>query len=473
VHFYWNLGAASDTRVKKACSARAQKKGGIMLRLVSGKQRLCDGISRRSFLQIGSLAMGGLSLPALLQAQQRTGRTGLSTKSVIMVYLTGGLSHHDSFDLKPNAPAEIRGEFKPIPTRVAGIQIGELLPRLAGMMDKLAVIRSIVGLRDEHSSWQTLTGYGQDIARREGRPNICSVIGRVLGPTAPTTPTYVDLFPTMQHRPYNIPGPGFAGPAFAGAKVEGDTFGIMRLRGVSVEQFEDRRRLLGSLDEMRRTLENAPVDRMDNSYRQAYDVLTSSRLVDALDLEREPRAVRERYGRGSPTHQGDGAPLWNDQLLMARRLVEAGVRCVTVAYGFWDTHGQNFRHLRGNLPVFDAGVSALVEDLHQRGLDRDVTVLVWGEFGRTPLINRDAGRDHWAPVNGALMGGGGMPTGQVLGATDRNGAYATVRPVHYRDILATVYHNMGIDPHTQVRDLLDRPVHILPEDARPVPELCV
>jgi hypothetical protein len=441
-----------------------------MLRLVGGQKRLCDGISRRSFLHIGALAMGGLSLPALLQAQERTGRS--SSKSVIMVYLTGGLSHHDSFDLKPGAPAEIAGEFKPIATRVPGIHIGEHLPRLAGMMDKLAVVRSIVGLRDEHSSWQTLTGYPQDLARREGRPNVCSVIGRVLGPTAPTAPLYVDLFPTMQHRPYNIPGPGFAGAAFAGAKVEGDTFGVMRLRDVSVDQFGDRRRLLGSLDEMRRALDNAPVERMDNSYQQAYDVLTSNRLVDALDLEREPVRVRDRYGRGSVRHQGDGAPLLNDHLLMARRLVEAGVRCVTVAYGFWDTHGQNFRHLRGNLPVFDAGISALVEDLHQRGMDRDVTVLVWGEFGRTPLINRDAGRDHWAPVNCALMAGGGMPTGQVLGATDRNGAYATVRPVHYRDLLATVYHNLGIDPHTQVRDLLDRPVHILPEDARPVAELC-
>jgi hypothetical protein len=441
-----------------------------MLTLFTGKQRLCDGICRRSFLQIGALAMGGLSLPQLLRAEERTGRS--SSKAVIMVYLTGGLSHHDSFDLKPDAPAEIAGEFRPIPTRVAGIQISEYLPRLARMMDKLAIVRSIVGLRDEHSSWQTLTGYPMDIARREDRPNVCSVVGRVLRPTSATVPAYVDLFPTMQHRPYNIPGPGFAGSAYAGAKVESETLGIMRLRGITTEQFDDRRRLLDSLDDMRRGLDNAPVERMDNSYRQAFEVLTSSRLVEALDITREPQRVRDRYGRGSPQHQGDGAPLWNDQLLMARRLVEAGVRCVTVAYGFWDTHGQNFRHLRGNLPVYDAGISALVEDLHQRGLDRDVTVLVWGEFGRTPLINRDAGRDHWAPVNCALLAGGGMPTGQVVGATDRRGAYATVRPVHYRDILATVYQNLGIDPHTQVRDLLDRPVHILPEDARPVAELC-
>jgi len=441
-----------------------------MLTLLAGKHRFCDGISRRSFLRLGALAMGGLSMPSLLRAEQQSGRA--PAKSVIMVYLSGGLSHHDSFDLKPDAPSEIAGEFRPIATRVPGIRIGEHLPLLAGMMDKLAIVRSVVGLRDEHSSYQTLTGTTMDAARREGKPNVCSVIARVLGPKAPTVPAYVDLFPTMQHRPYNIPGPGFAGPSFAGARVESDTLGVMRLRDVSAEQFQERRGLLQTMDELRRELDNAPVVRMDTSYQQAFEVLTSNRLVDALDLSKEQQSVRQRYGIGSPTHQGDGAPLWNDQLLMARRVVEAGVRCVTVAYGFWDTHGGNFRHLRSNLPMFDRGISALVEDLHQRGLSDDVSVIVWGEFGRTPRINRDAGRDHWAPVNSCLMAGGGMPTGQVVGGTDRFGGYATVRPLHYRDILATVYHNLGVDPHAHVRDALDRPVSILPEDARPAAELC-
>jgi Protein of unknown function (DUF1501) len=441
-----------------------------MLKIFGAKHRYCDGISRRSFLQIGSLAMGGLSLPALLQAQERTGRS--SHKAVIMVYLSGGLSHHDTFDLKMEAPREIAGEFRPIATRVPGIQIGEYLPRLAGMMDKLAVVRSIVGLRDEHSSYQTLTGTTMDAARREGKPNVGSVIARVLGPTSPIIPAYVDLFPTMQHRPYNIPGPGFVGPAYAGAKVENDQISLMRLREISAAQFSDRRRLLDTMDGLRRTLDGVPRERMDTSYRQAFDVLTSSRLVDALDLDKEPRRIRDRYGYGSSRHQGDGAPLWNDQLLIARRVVEAGARCVTVAYGFWDTHGGNFRHLRSNLPVLDRGITTLVEDLHARGLDRDVTVLVWGEFGRTPRINRDAGRDHWAPVNSALLAGGGMVTGQTIGSTDKFGAYAAARPVHYRDILATVYQNLGIDPHMSVKDLLDRPVHILPDDARPVRELC-
>jgi hypothetical protein len=440
-----------------------------MLALVGGGQRFCDGLNRRSFLRLGALAVGGLTLPGLLSAEQRAGRS--SSRSVIMVYLSGGLSHHDSFDLKPDAPAEIRGEFRPIATRVPGIRISEYLPRLAGMMDRLAIVRSVVGQRDEHSSFQSLTGYPMDIARREGRPNACSVIGRVLGPNVPTVPAFVDLFPTMQHRPYNIPGPGIAGPSFAGARVEGDALGVMRLRDIAIPQFQGRRQLLQTVDELRRARDNAAIERMDSSYQQAYEVLTSSRIVDALDLDKESPRVRDRYGRGSARHQGDGAPLWNDQFLMARRLIESGVRCVTVAYGFWDTHGGNFRHLRGNLPVFDRGISALVEDLHERGLANDVSLVVCSEFGRTPLINRDAGRDHWAPVNCALLAGGGICTGQVVGGTDRFGAYATLRPVHHRDVLATIYHNLGIDPHSALRDALDRPVPILPEDARPVPEL--
>jgi len=236
-----------------------------MLRLVGGKQRYCDGISRRSFLQIGALAMGGLSLPRLLQAEQQSGRS--SHKGVIMVYLSGGLAHQDSFDLKPDAPREIAGEFQPIATRVPGIRIGEHLPRLAGMMDKLAIVRSVVGQRDEHSSFQSLTGYTMDLARREGRPNVCSVVGRILRPTSPLVPAFVDLFPTMQHRPYNIPGPGIAGPAFAGAKVEGDTLNVMRLRDLSMRQLQDRRQLLAAVDGLRRGLDHAPVERLETSYQ--------------------------------------------------------------------------------------------------------------------------------------------------------------------------------------------------------------
>jgi uncharacterized protein (DUF1501 family) len=210
---------------------------------------------------------------------------------------------------------------------------------------------------------------------------------------------------------------------------------------------------------------------MDEVYRHAFDVLTSDKVARALDITREDPKLRDRYGVGSPTHLGDGAPMWNDQLLTARRLVEAGARCVTVAYGFWDTHGQNFSWLRGHLPLFDQGISALVEDIYARGLDRDVTVVVWGEFGRSPKINKEAGRDHWAGVNSALMFGGGMKVGQVVGSTDKLGGAAANRPVNYLDVLATIYHNLGIDPHAFISDKANRPINILPPTTAPIHEL--
>jgi hypothetical protein len=245
----------------------------------------------------------------------------------------------------------------------------------------------------------------------------------------------------------------------------------MKLRFIEAQRFANRRQLLDSFDQFRREVDSADVAGADASYQRAFDVLTSSTLIDAMDLEREDPQVLERYGRGSNKHLGDGAPMWNDQLLMARRLVEAGVRCVTVAYGFWDTHGNNFGHLRKHLPLFDQGVSALIEDIYARGLDQDVSVVVWGEFGRTPKINKDAGRDHWSRVNGALLAGGGMRTGQVIGSTDKLAGEAVARPIHYQDVLATIYDRLGIDPHTFVRDRSARPVGILPDTARPIAEL--
>jgi uncharacterized protein (DUF1501 family) len=245
----------------------------------------------------------------------------------------------------------------------------------------------------------------------------------------------------------------------------------MKLRFVDGHRFQSRRALLQQFDGLRRETDRADLSALDTSYSQAFDVLSSGKLVDALDVEREDPAVRERYGKGSSKHQGDGAPQWNDQLLVARRLVEAGARCVSVAFGFWDTHGNNFGALRSRLPLLDTGVSALVQDIHDRGLDRDVTVVVWGEFGRTPKINDSAGRDHWSRVNGALLAGGGMRVGQVIGSTDNNAGEAIDRPIHYRDVLATIYHNLGIGPETRVLDASQRPTPIMADDAHPIAEL--
>ncbi|MGD9645197.1 MAG: DUF1501 domain-containing protein [Pirellulales bacterium] len=445
-----------------------------MLTIRGPANHYCDGLSRRQFLKLGGLAVGGLSLPGLLRAESALASSAASAsrhKSVIMVYLSGGLAHQDSFDLKPNAPAEVRGEFKPIATNVAGVEFCELLPKLASRMDRLAVLRSIVGLRDEHTSYQNLTGYPMDVSLREAKPNFGSVIARVQGAADEIMPPYIDLFPTMQHRPYNSARAGLLGRTYDGVKAEGDDLANMTLRGVSLDRLGERRQLLNSFDSFRREVEAQELVGADSSYQRAFDVLTSRRLVDAFDLDREDPRLRDRYGRGSSRHQGDGAPLWNDQLLLARRLVEGGVRCVTVAYGFWDTHGNNFNHLRNNLPVFDQGISALVDDLYERGLDRDVTVVVWGEFGRTPTINKNAGRDHWPRVSGALLFGGGLRTGQVIGSTDKLAGAAVERPVHYQDVLATVYQRLGIDPHLALPDRNDRPTPLLPDTARAIEEL--
>ena len=440
-----------------------------MLTLTGAKGHFCDGISRRSFLQVGGLAAGGLTLPQLLQAEQKNDKPG--HKAVIMVYLSGGISHQDTVDLKPEAPAEVRGEFHPIETSVPGIFFGELLPKLASVADRTAVLRSVVGQRDEHSSFHCLTGHPMGTAQREGIPNFGSIVSQIEGATDPVTPPFIDLFPTMRHRPYNSQGAGYLGPRFNQVKADGENLASMKLRFVEPAQFSNRRALLARLDELRRAADDGVVNGMDEIYGRAFDVLTSSRLVDALDVNKEEQAVRDRYGKGSPKHLGDGAPLWNEQLLMARRLVEAGVRIVTVGYGFWDTHGNNFKHLKTHLPGFDQGISALIEDIYQRGLADDVTVCVWDEFGRTPKINKNAGRDHWAPVNCAWLAGGGMKVGQVIGSTDKTAAYAANRPIHFRDILATLYHNLGIDPHEYVRDVNERPVQILPGDAHPIREL--
>ena len=450
-----------------------------------GGNRFCDGHSRRSFLRIGGLAMGGVGLPGLLSADSRAGaaspvgasaagatpRGGSAHKSVIMIYLAGGLAHQDTFDLKLGAPEGIRGEFKPIATRLPGVQVGEHLPRIAGLMDKVAVIRSIVGLRDEHSSFQNVTGFPMGQSQREGKPSFGSMIARVQGSVDPVVPPFVDLFPVMQHRPYNSPGPGFLGHTYRAARMEGDDLALLKPPAdVPPTRFDRRRALLDQFDHFRRSLDNADVAGMEGVYRRAFDVLTSDKVARALDLSREDPRLRDRYGPGWRNTLGDAAPMHNDQFLVARRLVEAGARVVTVAYGFWDTHGNNFDWLRKYLPAFDQGVSALVEDIHNRGLDRDVTVVVWGEFGRTPKINKNAGRDHWPAVNCALLAGGGMRTGQVIGATDRHAAYVVDHPVSFQNVFATLYHNLGIDPATAVSDRGGRPMTLL-DEKEPIREL--
>ena len=426
----------------------------------SGGGQFCDRLSRRGFLKIGSLALGGLSLADVLRAEEAAGTR--SRKAVIMIFLPGGPPHQDMYDLKPDAPAEIRGEFRPIRTNVPGIQICEHLPRLAAMMDKLVPIRTIVGATGDHYSFQCMTGRSHRQQPQGGWPELGSVVARLQGAASPAIPPYVGLSPKMQHTPYNSGKPGFLGPAFAPFQPNGEGKDDLVLQGVTLERLGDRQNLMRSLDRFNRAADSArAIEGLDAFERQALGVLTSSKLAEALDLQREPAAVRERYGAGTERHQGDGAPRMLPHFLLARRLVEAGVRCVTLSYSFWDFHGQNFNNARADLPLLDQGVSALVEDLHQRGLERDVSVVVWGEFGRTPKINAQAGRDHWPNVSCTLLAGGGMRTGQVIGTTDRHAAEAKDRPVRFEEVFATLYNRLGIDPDTAtVTDLSGRPQYV-------------
>jgi uncharacterized protein (DUF1501 family) len=436
------------------------------------KRPFCDGLSRRSFLKIGGLALGGMSLPQILRAEAASGQR-LSHKAIIMIFLPGGPPHQDMFDLKTQAPVEIRGEFKPIKTNVPGIEICELLPKMAAMMDKLVVIRSIVGANGDHYAFQCLTGHTKRNQPAGGWPCLGSVLSKVRGAAHRAMPPFVGLSPKMGHMPWADAGePGFLGVAHAPFKPDGEGKADMVLGGFSLDRLHDRQALLTSFDRFRRDADaSGMMDGMDNFNQQAFGVLTSSRLMEALDISREDPKVRDRYGKGDPKNRDDGGPKLMEHFLMARRLVEAGTRCVTLAFSRWDHHGQNFNACRQDMPLLDQGLTALVQDLHDRGLEKDVSVVVWGEFGRTPKINKDAGRDHWPQVSCGLLAGGGLRTGQVIGSTDRLGASAKERPVQFQEVFATLYHTLGLDTNRAlVSDLSGRPQY-LTDHYPPMPEL--
>lgn len=429
----------------------------------------CDGVSRRSFLKIGGLTMGSFTLTDLLRAEGALG-SGRSHKAVIMIFLSGGPPHQDMFDLKTDAPPEIRGEFQPIDTSVPGIQICEHLPLMAKMMHRLVPIRSLVGSIGHHAAFQCLTGWPVDRQPAGGWPSFGSVVSKLQGPARPGTPPFVSLAPKMKTSGWGDPGQaGFVGQAHAPFTPNAEGRANMILNGVSLDKLSDRKTLMAQLDKLRREADaSGAIGGLDEYQQQAFGLLTSSRLAEALDLDREDPRLRDRYGRGSPepAGYGDAGPLMNDYLLAARRLVEAGVRVVSLAYGRWDWHGRphgtNFENARDHLPVLDQGVTALVEDLELRGMINDVSIIVWGEFGRTPRINKNGGRDHWPNVGCALLAGGGIRTGQVIGATNRLGEHATERPVHFQDIFATLYHNLGIDTETAtLNDLHGRPRYLV------------
>ena len=442
------------------------------------RPQFCDGISRRNFLKIGSLGIG-LSLPELFALDARSGIRN-SNKSIIMIYLVGGPPHQDMFDLKPEAPREIAGEFRPIPTNVSGIEICEHLPRLASRMDKLAIIRSICDAQPEHNAYQCFTGRNQrQRVPAGGWPSLGATVSKLQGSRDPSVPPFVSLCHTATHGPYNEPGPGFLGVPSSSFRPMGPGRSDMVLNGITLDRLHDRKSLLAAVDRFRRDADaSGMMLGLDAFTRQAMGVLTSSKLADALDLSKASSKDRERYGTGNPKIHidGNGAPRVPQNLLTARRLIEAGARVVTVNYSKWDWHGGPygtiFNRQREDHPVFDKALSALIDDLHASGLDKDVTVGVWGEFGRTPKVNKQAGRDHWPRVSFALLAGGGMKTGRVIGATDRLGGEPVDRPVTFGELFATLYHNLGIDVGTAtVTDLHGRPQYLVDNAAEPLPEL--
>ena len=420
-----------------------------MLTIDGGREfRYGDGVSRRGFLKIGALGVGAgaLTLADILRAEAHAPSSSRH-KAVINIYLGGGPPHQDMWDIKTTAPSGLRGEFRPISTKVPGIQICEVFPKIAALMDRFAVIRSVVG---RHDAWQCMSGWpARELAFLGGRPSIGAVATKVQGPVDPSVPAFVGLAERTQHSPWSDPGQsGFLGPAFGAFKPDGPGLANMKLSGITLERLADRQRLLAGFDNLRRDIDaSGLMDGVDAFTEQAFNVLTTGRLVKALDLSEEDPRVRERYGDGKPyKYQYDGAPTANEQLLLARRLVEAGVRCVTLTFGRWDSHGRNFDLVRDHGSKLDQALSTLIEDLDARGMLDDVTGIAWGEFGRTPKINAGAGRDHWPNVSCAILAGGGMRTGQTIGATNRFGEFAEHRPVYFQEVIATRYHNLGIDP---------------------------
>jgi hypothetical protein len=428
-----------------------------MIDIAIGTQtnRRCDGATRRDFLRMGSLGALGLSLPTLLRAEA-TRRTGSRARSVILVYLGGAMSHHDSFDLKPDATAEIRGPYKSIATNVSGLQIGELLPRMAHTMDRVALVRSGAHNNDHHetaTNWALSGRFGSAFG---DYPAIGAVVAHELGPRG-QLPPYVAV-PRNPSFTWELGKSAFLGGRCESFKTGDPNAADFRVQDITpVEPLTPRRAatrrsLLAAVDGLARQVEgNDQIATYDEFHQRAANMLLSGEARSAFAVDHETDKLRDRYGRTT----------FGQSCLLARRLVERGVRFVTINNGGWDHHAKIFEALPKRLPDLDQGLSALIDDLASRGLLAETMLVMFGEFGRSPKINKDAGRDHWAPAASLLFAGAGVRGGQVIGATDKQGAYVARRPVAPADVAYTVFEALGIDPRKQLTMPDGRPVEIL------------
>jgi uncharacterized protein (DUF1501 family) len=440
-------------------------------------------LNRRGFVRAGVLGTAGLSLSGLLRAEAESKPTTAARKpSVIILWMRGGPSHLDMWDPKPDAPAEYRGEFGVSKTNVPGILLSDMLPRCGRIMDRWSIVRSLHHHDAGHSTGDQIcfTGYNAGPNPDENiHPSCGSIVSKQLGHLTPELPAYVMIprvlpgagsaYLGVAHKPFETgadpanPGP-FRVPNFTLAQ------------GVSFDRVGDRRALLASFDRVRREVDaSGQMNALDQFNQQAWNILTSPAAREAFDLDREPAPLRERYGFmpafDPKAANRCGAPAWSQRILLARRLVEAGVRLVTVDLRWWDTHVKGFESLRlGFLPRFDRAYSALIEDLEARGLLESTLVVAWGEFGRTPRVNNDAGRDHYPNVFSAALAGGPIKGGLVLGESDAKGAFPKSNAKTPQDVLATVYRHLGVDTETQYLNGAGRPIPVLPH-GKPLEEL--
>lgn len=441
---------------------------------VWGRQhRFCQGLARREFLRVGALGLGGLSLADLLRAEASGAAADQRPKSLIYIVLSGGPSHIDTWDPKPEAPVEYRGEFSTIATKLPGVRLCELMPRQAAMLDKFALLRGVQSVENDHFLAEVYTGLPRAAGKR---PAFGSVVSRLARHDSPLPP-YVCLNEATSEQ-FEYEKPHYAGAGHAPFRPFGEA--IDNLSPVkTLDRLEDRRALLDGFAQLQRQLDRSgAASGLDRFQARALEMISSPQVREAFDFKLESPKSIERYGRGKYTHQADKDILYDwdvKPFILARRLVEAGVRVVTLSVGSWDHHSnpnqhifQSYRHV---LPVLDQSITALVTDLEERGLSEDVLVVVLGEFGRTPKVGYPGpGREHWADAGCVLMAGGGLKMGQVIGETDTRAEKSRTGHISFQNIVATLYHVLGINPRATLPDFNGRPQYLL-DDPRPVREL--